>query len=56
MKIVLTILGAFVITSIAIEVAGNLIVRRAKARFDRMPSDEQRKRQEVVYKREQMGV
>ena len=56
MKIVLTILGAFVITSIAIEVAGNLIARRAKARFDRMPSDEQRKQQETMYKHQQMGI
>lgn len=56
MKIALIVIGVIAVAGVAIEVVGKMVARRAKARFDAMSSDEQRKRQEVLYKREQMGV
>ena len=56
MKSALIILGVIAIAFIAIEVVGSIIVRCAKARFDRMSLDEQRKQQEAMYKHQQMGI
>jgi len=55
MKVALIIVGAVAIAGIAFEIVGNLIAKRARARFDRMPPDAQRKEQERMYRRQQMA-
>ena len=54
MKIALIIVGAIVLVFVAIEVIGKITTRRAKARFDAMSPDEQRREQERMYKAQQM--
>ncbi|MBO6167138.1 MAG: hypothetical protein J6P13_02170 [Kiritimatiellae bacterium] len=56
MKVALIIVGAIVLVFVAIEVIGKITTRRAKARFGAMSPDEQRKEQERLYKRHQMGT
>ena len=56
MKIALIVIGVIVIAFVAIEVVGKMVARRAKARFDALPPDEQRKEQERLYKAQQMGT
>ena len=56
MKIVLIVIGVISVAGVAIEVVGKIVVRRAKARFDAMTPEEQRKEQERLYKRHQMGT
>ena len=55
MKIALIIIGAIAVVGVAIEVVGRIVARRAKARFDAMSPDGQRKEQERLYKAHQMG-
>ena len=56
MKIALVVIGAIAVVFVAIEVIGKITTRRAKARFNAMSPDEQRKEQESLYKAHQMGV
>ena len=56
MKIAVIIIGAIALVFVAIEVIGKITTRRAKARFDAMSPDEQRKAQERMYKAHQMGT
>ena len=55
MKVALIILGVIVIVCVAVEVFGNITVRRAKSRFNKMSPGERRKRQETMYRFQQMG-
>lgn len=55
MKIALIVIGVIVIAFVAIEVVGRIVARRARARFDGLPPDEQRKEQARLYKAHQMG-
>ena len=50
MKIVLIIVGVVVVVLIGIEIAGTIVYRRWRKRFDSLPPDEQRKEQERMYK------
>lgn len=56
MKIALIIIGAIAVVGVAIEVVGRIVARLAKARFDAMSPDGQRKEQERLYKAHQMGA
>ncbi len=56
MKIALIVAGIIVALAVGFEIWSKIAYRRWRKRFDAMSSDEQRKRQEVLYKREQMGV
>lgn len=55
MKIALIIIGAIAVAGVVIEVIGKVVSRRAKARFDAMSPEEQRKEQDRLYKAQQMG-
>ena len=44
-----------VFTIIGIEIFAAIVEKREKARWDKMPPDEQRKYQEEMFKRHQMG-
>lgn len=55
MKIILIILAVIAVASVVIEIVSRVVARREKARFDKMSPDEQRKYQEQMYKRHQMG-
>lgn len=50
MKIALIIIGAIAVVGVAIEVVGRIVARLAKARFDAMSPDGQRKEQERLYR------
>ena len=50
MKMALMVIGVIAIAGVACEIVGNIVVRRASARFDKMPPDEQRKEQERLYR------
>ena len=55
MKIVLIVIGVAVLAVVVLEIVGHIIAKRARSRFDKMSPDEQRKYQEQMYKRQQMG-
>ena len=52
MKIALIIICAIAVAGVVIEVIGKVVSRRAKARFDAMSPDEQRKEQEAAYRQQ----
>ena len=49
MKIALITIGVIAIVDIAFEIVGNIVAKRARARFDKMSRDEQRRYQEATY-------
>lgn len=55
MKIIIIILAVVAVVCAVIEIVSRVVGRREKARFDKMSPDEQRKYQEQMYKRQQMG-
>lgn len=55
MKIALIVIGVIAIAGVAFEIVGSIIAKRAKSRFDKMSPEEQRRHQEQMYKRQQMG-
>ena len=55
MKLALIIIGIIAIVCIALEVASKISAKKEKARWDKLSPDEQRKEQEEMYKRHQMG-
>lgn len=55
MKVIIIILAVIAVASVVIEIVGRVVARREKARFDKMSPDGQRKYQEQMYKRQQMG-
>ena len=55
MKIVLIVIGVIAIGCVALELGSRLVAKRSRERFDKMSPDEQRKYQEEMYKRHQMG-
>ena len=50
MKIALIIIGAIVLATIVLSLWSRVAYRRWRRRFDSLPSDEQRKEQEQMYK------
>ena len=55
MKIALIVIGIIAIIAIAIELIGRIIAKREDAKFKAMSPEEQRRHQEQMYKRQQMG-
>ena len=55
MKTVIIIIALIAVVCAVIEIVSRVVGRREKARFDKMSPDEQRKNQEQLYKRHQMG-
>jgi len=53
MTIALLVTGVVAIAWVTFEIAGSIVARHAKERFDKMPPDEQRKEQERLYKAHQ---
>ena len=53
MKIVLIVVAVIVVAIIGIEIAGTIVYRRWRRRFDSLPPDEPRKEQERLYKAQQ---
>ena len=53
MKIVLIVIGVIAIAGVAFEIAGNIIAKRARARFDKMSPEEQRRYQDAAYRANQ---
>lgn len=56
MKIALIVVGVIVVAAIAFSVWSRIAYRRWRKRFDSLTPDEQRKEQERLYKRHQMGT
>lgn len=54
MKIVLIVVGVIAVVFIGIEIAGTIVYRRWRRRFDSLPPDEQRKEQERLYRAHQL--
>ena len=55
MKLTLIIFGIIAIACIALQIVSKISAKREKARWDKMTPEEQRKCQEEMYKRHQMG-
>ena len=55
MKTVIIIIALIAVVCAVIEIVSRVVARREKARFDKMSPEEQRKYQEYMYKRQQMG-
>ena len=55
MKIALIIIGVIALGCLALEIVSRLVAKRGRERFDKMSPEEQRKHQEAMYKRQQMG-
>jgi len=53
MKIALIVIGIIAIAGVAFEIVGNIVAKRARARFDKMTPDEQRRYQEAAYRANQ---
>ena len=55
MKIALIVIGIIVIVAGAIELIGRIVAKKADTRFKAMSPEEQRRHQEQMYKRQQIG-
>lgn len=55
MKIIIIILAVVAVVCAVIEIVSRVVARHEKVRFDNMSPEEQRRHQEQMYKRQQMG-
>ena len=55
MKIALVIIGVLAIAFLALELVCRLVAKRSRENFDKLSPEEQRKYQEKMYKRQQIG-
>lgn len=55
MKVIIIILAVIAVASVVIEIFSRVVARHEKVRFDNMSPEEQRRHQEQMYKRQQMG-
>ena len=55
MKIVLVVVGVLIVLGVALELFSRVITKRSRERFGNMSPEEQRKYQEKMYKRQQIG-
>ena len=53
MRIALIAIGVIILACVVFEVVGHVVSKRARARFDKMSPDEQRRYQEAAYKANQ---
>ena len=54
MKIVLIAIALLVVACVVFEIVSKIVAKREKARWDKLPPDEQRKEQERLYKKHQL--
>lgn len=55
MKLALIIIAVLVVAGVAFKIYSRIAEKREKAHWDKLSPDEQRKEQEEMYKRHQMG-
>ena len=55
MKIVVIVVGVLIAFGVVLEVVSHIVAKRSRERFDKMSPDEQRKYQEEMHKRQQLG-
>ena len=55
MKTVIIVIALIAVVCAVIEIVSRVVARHEKVRFDNMYPEEQRRHQEQMYKRQQMG-